>query len=235
MGVLSYACLAFVTLSTLGFLSKLTLWPQAGQKSKQRSSVVNDGKNSLDCSNPRCIVQRMKEAGKNCVVFFSSQTGNAQDFAEKFAKDGHVRFGLETMVAIWTAMTDTLIKFPNDKIAIFVLSSYGEGEPTDNAVRFYEFVTDENPVFLEETDGRYPLQPMKYAAFGLGNSTYEHYNAVIRMVDASLERLGARRISVVGEGDDGKGIMEDSFLAWKECHVGFPSRRHVSQRRKGTI
>jgi NADPH-ferrihemoprotein reductase len=110
-----------------------------------------------------------------------------------------------------------------------VLSSYGEGEPTDNAVRFYEFVTDENPAFLEETDGRYPLQPMKYAAFGLGNSTYEHYNAVIRMVGASLERLGATRISVVGEGDDGKGIMEDSFLAWKDA------RRHVSQRRKGTI
>src|ERR1700722_11100383 len=99
MGVLSYACLAFVTLSTLGFLSKRTLWPPAGQKSKQRSFVVKDGKNSSDCSNPRCIVQRMKEAGKDCVVFFGSQTGNAQDFAEKLAKEGHVLFGLETMVA----------------------------------------------------------------------------------------------------------------------------------------
>ncbi|KAL1980671.1 hypothetical protein VTN96DRAFT_3651 [Rasamsonia emersonii] len=157
----------------------------------------------------------MEDAGKNCVVFFGSQTGNAQDFAEKLAKEGHSRFGLETMVADLDDYDyETLVNFPDDKVAIFVLSSYGEGEPTDNAVGFYEFITDENPAFSEEKDR--PLQAMRYAAFGLGNSTYEHFNAVVRKVDASLERLGARRVGSVGEGDDAKGTMEDDFLSWKD-------------------
>ncbi|KAJ9132421.1 NADPH--cytochrome P450 reductase [Pleurostoma richardsiae] len=159
----------------------------------------------------------MKETGKNCVVFFGSQTGNAHDIAEKLAKEGHARFGLETLVADLDDYDyDTLTSLTGDKVAMFVLSSYGEGEPTDNAEGFYQFITHEDPTFSVDTDGGAPLQKMRYAAFGLGNSTYEHYNAVVRKVDASLQQLGACRVGAVGEGDDAKGTMEDSFLSWKE-------------------
>lgn len=38
--------------------------------------------------------------------------------------------------------------------------------------------------------------------FGLGNKTYEHYNAMGIYVDKRLEELGAERIYELGLGDD---------------------------------
>jgi NADPH-ferrihemoprotein reductase len=52
------------------------------------------------------------------------------------------------------------------------MATYGEDEPTDNAVEFYEFITVEEPSFSEASDAK-PLS-LKYVTFGLGNNTYEH-------------------------------------------------------------
>lgn len=41
-----------------------------------------------------------------------------------------------------------------------------------------------------------------HKVFGLGNKTYEHFNAMGRFVDKRLEELGADRVFKVGEGDD---------------------------------
>lgn len=38
--------------------------------------------------------------------------------------------------------------------------------------------------------------------FGLGNKTYEHYNAVAIYVDKRLEELGGSRVYELGLGDD---------------------------------
>ena len=113
---------------------------------------------------------------------------------------------------------DNLDAFPSDKLAIFVLATYGEGEPTDNAVDFYDFISGDDVSFSGdgEADPEKPLGNLKYVAFGLGNKTYEHYNAIVRRVDAALTKLGATRIGQAGEGDDGEGTMEEDFLAWKE-------------------
>lgn len=38
--------------------------------------------------------------------------------------------------------------------------------------------------------------------FGLGNKTYEHYNAMGKYVDKRLEELGGKRVFDLGMGDD---------------------------------
>lgn len=152
----------------------------------------------------------MNSANKDLVVFFGSQTGNSQDLAERLAKEGHSRFGLQTMVAdLEEYEYENLANLGQDKAAIFMLSSYGEGEPTDNAIQFFDFITTES----DEPS----LDNMQYAIFGLGNSTYEHYNLVARKVDASLTQRGAKRIGTLGEGDDTNGSTEDDFLTWKDA------------------
>uniref|UniRef100_A0A8H7NPD1 NADPH--cytochrome P450 reductase n=1 Tax=Bionectria ochroleuca TaxID=29856 RepID=A0A8H7NPD1_BIOOC len=157
----------------------------------------------------------MEESGKNCVIFYGSQTGTAEDYASRLAKEGKSRFGLETMVADLEEYDfDNLDTFPSDKVAMFVLATYGEGEPTDNAVEFYEFLTGEDVAFSEGNDPA--LENLNYVAFGLGNNTYEHYNSMVRNVDKALTKLGAHRIGDAGEGDDGAGTMEEDFLAWKD-------------------
>lgn len=162
----------------------------------------------------RDIVDIIKRTNKNCVVFYGSQTGTAEDYAARLAKEGKSRFGLNTMVADLEEYDyDRLGQLPRDTILIFVLATYGEGEPTDNAVDFHTFITSGE---LLSADNPSPLRDLAFAAFGLGNSTYEKYNWMVRSVNQALTDLGANRLGVVGEGDDGKGGVEEDFLAWKE-------------------
>ena len=41
-----------------------------------------------------------------------------------------------------------------------------------------------------------------FQVFGLGNKTYEHYNAIGKYFDERLAELGAERVFKRGEGDD---------------------------------
>ncbi|KAG2359656.1 hypothetical protein BDR07DRAFT_1414532 [Suillus spraguei] len=92
------------------------------------------------------------------------------------------------------------------------MATYGEGEPTDNAVQLMENLTDSA---FEFSNGQHRLEGLKYVVFGLGNRTYEHYNAIARQVDAALAKMGAVRIGERGEGDDDKS-MEEDYLEWKD-------------------
>jgi NADPH-ferrihemoprotein reductase len=164
----------------------------------------------------RDIVQVSADAGKNCVVFFGSQSGTAEDYASRIAKEGKARFGLQTMVADLSNYNyDTLDQYPSDKMCIFILATYGEGEPTDNATGFYEHIERGESVFSRSLDP--PLKNLQFAIFGLGNSTYKNYNAMVKKVTASLSHHGASQIGPAGEGDDGKRTLEEDFLEWKEA------------------
>lgn len=165
----------------------------------------------------RNVLEKMEELGKNCVIFYGSQTGTAEDYASRLAKEGSSRFGLKTMTADLEEYDfENLSEFPDDKVAFFVMATYGEGEPTDNAVEFWEFINSDAPSFANTEDDEKPLSNLKYVTFGLGNNTYEHYNAMVRLLDKALVKLGATRIGEAGEGDDGAGTMEEDFLTWKE-------------------
>lgn len=203
--------LAAILLGTVAYFTKGKLWGVT--KDPYANSFANG--NAAKAGKTRNILEKLEESGKNCIIFYGSQTGTAEDYASRLAKEGKSRFGLDTMVAdLEDYDYENLDAFPEDKIAMFVLATYGEGEPTDNAVDFYEFITGEDVSFSESKEPA--LENLKYVAFGLGNNTYEHYNSMVRNVSAALDKLGATRIGAAGEGDDGAGTMEEDFLAWKE-------------------
>ncbi|KIV93827.1 NADPH-cytochrome P450 reductase [Exophiala mesophila] len=203
--------LALLLVGSIAYFTKGTYW--GVPKDPYASSNLNG---SATKKGSRNIVEKMDELNKNCVIFYGSQTGTAEDYASRLAKEGHARFGLATMTAdLEDYDLENLDTFPEDKVVFFVMATYGEGEPTDNAVEFWEFINNDPPSFSEASDEA-PLSKLKYVAFGLGNNTYEHYNLMVRNLDKILTKLGAERIGTAGEGDDGAGTMEEDFLAWKE-------------------
>ncbi|KAL8382771.1 hypothetical protein RB595_006516 [Gaeumannomyces hyphopodioides] len=211
LDTLDIIVLGVILCGTIAYFTKGKYWAVA--KDPYANSFA--GANGAKAGKTRNILEKMEESGKNCVIFYGSQTGTAEDYASRLAKEGKSRFGLETMVADLEEYDyENLDAFPSDKIAMFVLATYGEGEPTDNAVDFYEFITGEDVSFSESNDP--PLGNLNFVAFGLGNNTYEHYNSMVRNVTKALEKMGAHRIGEAGEGDDGAGTMEEDFLAWKD-------------------
>ena len=213
LDTLDIVVLLVLLFGTIAYFTKGTYW--AVQKDPYAAAMANGSAGKSGKS--RNILEKMEEQGKNCVVFYGSQTGTAEDYASRLAKEGSQRFGLKTMTADLEEYDyENLDQFPEDKIAFFILATYGEGEPTDNAVEFYEFLNGEDVTFSEKSSDEQPLSSLKYVTFGLGNNTYEHYNSMVRNVDKILTKFGATRIGTAGEGDDGAGTMEEDFLAWKE-------------------
>uniref|UniRef100_A0A3Q1FKK0 NADPH--hemoprotein reductase n=1 Tax=Acanthochromis polyacanthus TaxID=80966 RepID=A0A3Q1FKK0_9TELE len=150
----------------------------------------------------------MKKTGKNIIVFYGSQTGTGEEFANRLSKDAQ-RYGMKGMAAdpeeYEMGELSRLSEIPNS-LAIFCMATYGEGDPTDNAQDFYDW--------LQENDDE-DLSGLNYTVFALGNKTYEHYNAMGKYVDKRLEELGAKRIFDLGLGDD-DGNLEEDFVSWRE-------------------
>lgn len=187
------------------------------QTSTKAKSFGADTDDDSDVSSDKCIVKRLEEDEKNCVVLFGSQSGNAQEFAEKLAREAHTRFSLRSAVAEIDEYTyHNLHKLPENTIVFLILASYGDGEPTDNSEQFYNFLTNEDDDGPFDRLREHGLQNLSYATFGLGNSSYAHFNAVVRKVDERLQLCGARRLGPVGEADDGKGTNAEDFIEWKD-------------------
>ncbi|KAI9310660.1 hypothetical protein BX666DRAFT_1882377 [Dichotomocladium elegans] len=187
-------------------------------------SKSSDGKNAANghavgapsAKKERNFVKVMQEQGRRVIFFYGSQTGTAEDYASRLAKECSQKYGVSAMTADIEMYDLTFLDtVPEDFLVFFVMATYGEGEPTDNAVDFWELLEEEEPEFSEQSAENKPLTNLRYVVFGLGNKTYEHYNAVGRKVDARLTSLGAKRIGERGEGDD-DGSLEEDFLAWQE-------------------
>lgn len=167
--------------------------------------------NNLKALSDTGLVGKMKNTGRNIVAFYGSQTGTAEEFATRLAKEAN-RYGMKAMVADPEECDlDDLAKLNviENSMAIFCMATYGEGDPTDNAQEFYQW--------LQNTDIN--LEGLQYAVFALGNKTYEHYNDMGKYVDTRLEELGATRVYELGLGDDDANI-EDDFITWKERFWG---------------
>ncbi|XP_018597629.2 NADPH--cytochrome P450 reductase-like isoform X3 [Scleropages formosus] len=171
---------------------------------KVRDAITDRAPSS---SQETSFIEKMKKTNKNIVVFYGSQTGTAEEFSNRLSKDAR-RYGMKGMAAdpeeYDMSELSRLTEIENS-LAIFCMATYGEGDPTDNAQEFYEW--------LQETNNS--LDGVNFAVFALGNKTYEHYNATGKFVDKRLAELGASRIFDLGMGDD-DGNLEEDFVSWRE-------------------
>ncbi|KAF5547984.1 NADPH-ferrihemo reductase [Fusarium mexicanum] len=156
----------------------------------------------------RDIAKKMEEAGKDVVIFWGSQSGTAEMFATRLSKECHLRFGLQTLCAdLCDYGPESIANLPKSKLAIFIISTYGEGDPSDNTAAFWEWLHKNPDVQLPN---------LRYMAFGLGNTSYRYYNRVIDVVAEFLDKAGAQRLMPVAKANDAQGGTEEDFLSWKD-------------------
>lgn len=153
------------------------------------------------------FITRMKSEGRKVLVIYGSQTGTAEELAGRLAKDVQ-NYGQKALLLDPEEMdVEDFGRIPEiaDVLVILCMATYGEGDPTDNAQEFYQHIAD--------TD--IDLRGIKFAVFGLGNKTYEHFNEMGKYFDRRMEELGASRIYDLGLGDD-DGNLEEDFMRWRE-------------------
>ncbi|PMD37493.1 putative NADPH-cytochrome P450 reductase [Hyaloscypha variabilis F] len=156
----------------------------------------------------RNIAQKLKENGKKLIIFWGSQSGTAEGFANRLGRECHLRFGLEVLVADLSDYdAETIAAITEEELAIFIISTYGEGDPSDNTTGLWNWLQKSKDISLLN---------LRYVALGLGNSNYKYYNRVIDMIAESLDNSGAKVLMPVGKADDAQGTTEEDFISWKE-------------------
>jgi NADPH-ferrihemoprotein reductase len=155
------------------------------------------------------------------VVFWGSQGGTAEAIATRYAAELEHRFRIRATPADLADYDHQhLTQSTKNVFAVFVLATYGDGDPTDNALAFAAQIRS-------MVDQKSDLGQLKYAIFGLGNTNYRLYNQVAIDTDRMLLEMGATRIGALGLGDDSQGSTEEDFLAWKtetDCAIAHAFR-----------
>lgn len=138
-------------------------------------------------------------------VLFGSQTGNAEKLAralwEKLVGQGFAA-RVEGMGAYKTARLKT------DRYLLVITSTYGEGDPPDDARAFYEFLLGKKAPKL---DGA------QFSVLALGDSSYEYFCKTGHDFDGRLAELGASRLLPLVECDVD---FEETADAWMEDVLG---------------
>jgi NADPH-ferrihemoprotein reductase len=218
--VLLGSCLAYV-------VSK-----SKGQKSSEADLEVEEVE----------VFDKTKYPGGHITIYYGSQTGTAETFGKDIEREGEEN-GFKIEVVDLEDIEDDIIDsvLNNQKKddrgknrAIFMMATYGEGEPTDNAVSFIRFLKEDTGDGAMESDDSEEkkgeedentntpiLEHLEYAVFGLGNKQYEQYNETGKQVDALLKKGGASRIVKLGLGDDDDDL-EGDFENWKD-NILWPS------------
>ena len=113
-----------------------------------------------------------KEKTKPALILYGTETGNAEDIAFKLGK---IMNSTNISVNVHGFQHYDINNLPVEDIVIFIVSTTGDGEIPSNMQMFWKFL-------LRKAIAANVLQSLKFAIFGLGDSSYEKFNAAARLL-----------------------------------------------------
>ncbi len=132
-------------------------------------------------------------------ILFGSQTGTAETLSNKAAKQLKAANCDPKILDMGDVSPDDIKDVAN---LLVITSTYGEGEPPDNAQSFHS-------ALMADTAPK--LAGVNYSVMGLGDSSYADFCQCSKEFDARLEALGAKRLAPMVEAD---GDPDDPFAEW---------------------
>jgi sulfite reductase (NADPH) flavoprotein alpha-component len=129
------------------------------------------------------------KAGEPLLILFGSQTGSAEGLAKKLAKESESRGFMPKLAALNYFLYAGLATASK---AVIISSTWGDGEPPDNAVNFWNWI---------KADSAPRLESLNFAVLGLGDKNYSDFCGASKKFDERLAALGAKRLTPRGECD----------------------------------
>lgn len=136
------------------------------------------------------------------IILYGSQTGNAEDLAKRIGLKAKQR----NLCVLLQAIDDFPLKLlPKQSVVLFVCSTTGHGQEPENMKNFYNFIRRRD---LPDKC----LDKLKYAVYGLGDSSFVKFNYVSKIVFKRLKDLGAYPLQDLVAGDEQHELGCDGII-----------------------
>ena len=144
----------------------------------------------------------------NLFILYGSQTGTAQDLAERIWRKGK-SFQFPVKLSCFDKFDmNKLITATSGTLLVCVCSTTGQGDVPDNMLNFWRnLMRKQLPLGILDT--------LRFTVIGLGDSSYDKYNFVAKKLHKRFRQLGAHsEIDVhLCDEQDAQGI-EGTYSKW---------------------
>eukprot|EP00760_Papus_ankaliazontas_P036518 PhM_4_TR8335/c0_g1_i1/m.22633 len=182
---------------------------------------------SLSPKTPACIT-----------ILYGTQSGTAYEASQRIGLELSRRLGQASSptkiemfefdaVDVWSMANDSST---NPRLFVFVVATTGQGDVPASMRKTWSRM-------LLKTAPR--LESMTFAVFGLGDSNYENYNTIAKMLHNRLVQLGAHPVlhRALGDDQDAFGYLQEMvpWIAKLADTLGIPSNTTSTQAAKKII
>lgn len=136
----------------------------------------------------------------NLTVVYGTESGNSEALADRTVKTAKKKGVKASMLNLADLQPADLVK--HDNLAV-IISTWGDGEPPEAAEGFFDAFAKAD----------LDLKGKRFSVCALGDTSYEKFCEMGKIIDERLEKFGAERIT---EREDCDVDFDDSYAAWAD-------------------